>query len=294
MAARVTIAHFVCLLLACSFGYAAAAIDASASIATGSSVGDPILTDFEGRTFEFLGEVGKYYDIISEEQHQVTMKLKLGQMWDHNGTYMEGIGFRYQDHTVIVELGEDDNMQVILDDELLRMENGENEHEYILPLELGEMMLLWQRHCPALGQVVEINTDLLSIVVFRTPAGTRDEGGVLQPAYLNFDAALLKPPVNELKGLVGEGYGRLISRQKAPALENDFKFHGNEADYVVDGYFNRSQDAFRPVHAAGGRSAAGNIYAYAGNRKLIERPDVAFPLRFRGGKVPSRLPTTRV
>ena len=39
------------------------------------------------------------------------MKLKLGQMWDHNGTYMEGIGFRYQDHTVVVELGEDDNMQ---------------------------------------------------------------------------------------------------------------------------------------------------------------------------------------
>lgn len=42
---------------------------------------------------------------------QVTMKSKLGQMWDHNGTYMEGIGFRYQDHTVVVDLGEDDNIQ---------------------------------------------------------------------------------------------------------------------------------------------------------------------------------------
>lgn len=47
---------------------------------------------------------------------------------------------------------------VTLDDVLLRMERGENEQEHILPLEYGEMMLLWQRHCPALGQVVEINT----------------------------------------------------------------------------------------------------------------------------------------
>ena len=41
---------------------------------------------------------------------QMSMKLKLGQMWDHNGTYMEGLGFRYQDHKIIVELGVDDTM----------------------------------------------------------------------------------------------------------------------------------------------------------------------------------------
>ncbi len=41
---------------------------------------------------------------------QVSMKLKLGQMWDHNGTYMDGIGFRYQDHEVVIELAAGDNM----------------------------------------------------------------------------------------------------------------------------------------------------------------------------------------
>jgi hypothetical protein len=40
----------------------------------------------------------------------MSMKLKLGQMWDHNGTYMEGIGFRYQDHKVVIELAADDSM----------------------------------------------------------------------------------------------------------------------------------------------------------------------------------------
>lgn len=29
------------------------------------------MTDFEGKTFEFRGEVGKFYDVISEKEHQV-------------------------------------------------------------------------------------------------------------------------------------------------------------------------------------------------------------------------------
>lgn len=37
---------------------------------------------------------------------QVTTKLKVGEMWDHNGTYMEGIGFQYRDHKVIVEVSD--------------------------------------------------------------------------------------------------------------------------------------------------------------------------------------------
>ena len=34
---------------------------------------------------------------------QVSTRLKLGVMWDHNGTYMDGIGFQYRDHQVTVE-----------------------------------------------------------------------------------------------------------------------------------------------------------------------------------------------
>ena len=178
------------------------------------------------------------------------------------------------------------------------MAADENEQEHILGLESGEMMLLWQLHCPGMGQAVEITTgactfrahkqrdlihrsrnvnsihrqrtfpprqqllhalsfmksrvlavlpavdsrtcvnrpegkslcssklilcywlslavsehlvlvqsshcmcvaaDLLSIVVYMTPAGTRDEGGAIQPAYINFDAALLEAPAHELK-----------------------------------------------------------------------------------------------
>ena len=42
--------------------------------------------------------------------------------------------------------------------------------------------------------VPAVCADLLQITIWLTPAGTVDEGGVQQPAYLNFDIALLGPP----------------------------------------------------------------------------------------------------
>ena len=47
---------------------------------------------------------------------------------------------------------------VYLDGKQLRMAADENEQEHILGLESGEMMLLWQLHCPGMGQAVEITT----------------------------------------------------------------------------------------------------------------------------------------
>ena len=71
--------------------------------------------------------------------------------------------------------------------------------------------------------------DLLNLVVYVTPAGTLDEGGVVQPAYLNFDAELLAHPTGQLKGLIGEGYDRLAATTGVVAERVDFKFHGKPA-----------------------------------------------------------------
>ena len=35
---------------------------------------------------------------------QVSMKLKLAQMWDHNGTNMVTIGCMYRDYKVLIDL----------------------------------------------------------------------------------------------------------------------------------------------------------------------------------------------
>lgn len=65
------------------------------------------LLSFVRTPVQFFGAVGEHYNIISELSHQVTMRLKLGQMWDHNGTYIDGLGFRYKDFSVICELDGD-------------------------------------------------------------------------------------------------------------------------------------------------------------------------------------------
>ncbi len=41
---------------------------------------------------------------------------------------------------------------------------------------------------------VVVCADLLQLTMWLTPAGTLDAGGLEQPAYLNFDVALLGPP----------------------------------------------------------------------------------------------------
>ena len=66
------------------------------------------LVCYAGRSFEFMGDVGKFYSLISERSHQLTMRLKLGQMFDHNGTYMDVSfanllkGMRCFDHSLAV------------------------------------------------------------------------------------------------------------------------------------------------------------------------------------------------
>ncbi len=46
----------------------------------------------------------------AERSYQLTMKLVLSQMRDHHGRYMSGLGFIYQKHKILAEVGEDDNL----------------------------------------------------------------------------------------------------------------------------------------------------------------------------------------
>ena len=55
---------------------------------TSNGCADPIMTGFGGRSFNFLGEADKIYNLISSKDHQMSAKLQFAQMWDHNGTTM--------------------------------------------------------------------------------------------------------------------------------------------------------------------------------------------------------------
>ncbi len=70
----------------------------------GSGSNDPIMTGFTGRAFNFFGDVGKTYNLISSKNHQLSARLKLSVMSDHNGTTMDGVGFMYKSYRVLFEL----------------------------------------------------------------------------------------------------------------------------------------------------------------------------------------------
>jgi len=89
---------------------------------------------------------------------QVATKLKVGVMWDHKGTYMEGFGFQYRDHQIIMELNAEDELAVSMNGEDLTMTKGETELEMVPYVEGGEMVLVWQKHREGLGNAIEITT----------------------------------------------------------------------------------------------------------------------------------------
>jgi len=70
----------------------------------GGGKSDPVMTGFTGRSFNFFGDVGKTYSLVSSMNHQLSARLKLAQMWNHNGTNMDGIGFMYRNYRVLMEL----------------------------------------------------------------------------------------------------------------------------------------------------------------------------------------------
>lgn len=78
---------------------------------TGVYAGDPEIRAFDGNTFEFEGNPGSFYEALADDSHQVSVHLKVGVMWDHNGTYMQGVGMKAHDQAVIVTLDDDDCLQ---------------------------------------------------------------------------------------------------------------------------------------------------------------------------------------
>ena len=53
------------------------------------------------------------WQILLSDQRAVTPagnEAEIGRMWDHNGTYMSGLGSMYQKHQIVAEVGEDDNL----------------------------------------------------------------------------------------------------------------------------------------------------------------------------------------
>lgn len=47
---------------------------------TGSATADPIINSFDGRTFEFFGKVGGFYNVIQDSEHQARSLSPAGRL----------------------------------------------------------------------------------------------------------------------------------------------------------------------------------------------------------------------
>ncbi|EIE21423.1 hypothetical protein COCSUDRAFT_43159 [Coccomyxa subellipsoidea C-169] len=207
---------------------------------TGSATADPIVSSFDGRTFEFFGKVGRFYNVIQDAEHQVSMRLKLGTVSDHEGgTYIDGVGFGYQSHRVVIQLLSDDSVEVTLDGERLHFGENENSQAHELTTAAGKLRLLWQLFRPKLGNTIELTTDLLRLTVYRTDAGSLDKNGEPQPTFLNFDAQLLHPPAHEMQARSSaELWGRI---SRLPAIHSSIELvHQFEACWSLEVQKNKS------------------------------------------------------
>lgn len=73
--------------------------------------GDPQIQTFDGSSYQFDGLSGAYYDAVSDNDHSVSLRLKPGVMFDHNGTYLEAVGVRSHEHSVVVSISADDELE---------------------------------------------------------------------------------------------------------------------------------------------------------------------------------------
>ncbi|EIE18014.1 hypothetical protein COCSUDRAFT_45691 [Coccomyxa subellipsoidea C-169] len=209
---------------------------------SGGGNSDPVMYGFAGRAFNFMGDSGKIYNIISTLNIQVSMKLKLAQMWDHNGTNMEAIGFMYRNYKVLVSLDAKEDVVVTAQGRTLKVKNMAKHYAWRFD-DGAYIQTTWERYKPGLGNTVTIETDVLKMTIWQTPAGIVDEGGMILGAWLNFGLSLETPPANGLMhGIVGGTYDRFIMGETAVSdpksqlyLPPDGAFHGRykEEEYEM-------------------------------------------------------------
>jgi hypothetical protein len=257
---------------------------------SGGGVTDPILTGFDGRSFEFLGEPDRFYNLYSDQQHQVNMKLFPGFVDNHNGTYIRGIGFQFHHHKVQVVLLDNGDITVNTEDTTQIVDkDAEQTYRMIDQIKGSPLILASEPFRMHLGRTVDIKTGTLEINIWATAPGSLDKFNVTQPAYLNFNMTMLAAPAGDnAQGIIGETLGAvarnslnidLFAESNGKTVDlgvDDFKFHGQgpEDEYMVSGYF--ATDFKR--NAFGTKSTGGRARQMMASRFA----SVAFPLNGNG------------
>ncbi|KAK9829890.1 hypothetical protein WJX72_008500 [[Myrmecia] bisecta] len=189
------------------------------------AAGDPLVTGFNGRLFDFSGAPGKYFSMISEQAHQLNVKMVDAGFRDaahpNGGVYMGELGFLYRDHSVVAQVDEAGDMTVTVDGKLLAKERF-----YQAWLD-GEATVEVEPHFPELGHVVVISTPMIIVQVRAVPAETVH--GVYLRGHIDFKTTLLAAPAR-MHGVLGQ---TLYQKERYPVGDMQFHGEGSPEDYEV-------------------------------------------------------------
>ncbi|KAK9822672.1 hypothetical protein WJX81_007150 [Elliptochloris bilobata] len=203
------------------------------------------LTGFAGRSFGFSGEPNTTYVLLSETKHQLVARFQRSVESRRVTNYIDAIGLSCRNHTVLVQVEGNRSLSVLLDGQPLHAPaEGEQLAEYSLVSQepAATLSIVWQ--VSASSSSVILRTELLAVVMFVEPGVAADSQTLAQPAFLNFDIALLDEPAGgSMQGAIGETYARLLAGPAAnlpghPLFqEDDDQFHGSVRNYAVSGFF---------------------------------------------------------
>eukprot|EP00884_Botryococcus_braunii_P003614 jgi/Botrbrau1/13253/Bobra.0074s0002.1 len=182
----------------------------------GSGQADPILGGFDGTTFNFMGEDGKYYNFITDTvgddpQFQMAVRLRTAHPGAeselHIGTFIDGVGIHFRKGRFTMSTLGPDRLNVTWNGEELNMDK--NGRDYVIQrvwrFPTGKMTMHWAKYRPGIGNSIVIRTDFLLFSFKLVPSEPLSDGTMSQP-YINFNTTMLSPPAGTLSGVMGETY----------------------------------------------------------------------------------------
>ncbi|KAK9823786.1 hypothetical protein WJX72_012287 [[Myrmecia] bisecta] len=209
----------------------------------GGGGNEPVLTGFDGITFEFVGKADTWFNLVSEKEHVLNARMKSANMKSKaHATVIDSVALKYKEISIVTTVDDAAALTVVVNGErTITKEDLQSAPNHAIEVQLDDedATVVVELFRDYYGHSVRIITPLLDTTVFATPAGLDDYYQEYLPAYLNFDLSLRQPAVQAIHGLLGQTAPYSIAAKPKPTSASArasielFNGHGVEDDYIV-------------------------------------------------------------
>jgi len=222
---------------------------------SGSASGDPHLVGFDGQQYDFVGEVGSVYNLLTDSEVQFNALLGSVRATEHlnlPGEFITAIGIKFRNHTVVVDGGshrhagsvtidhrpadQHNHHAVLLVDGEFRVER-----EVFIDAMSGEDFGLPDAKQRIVGQVI-VTTLSYSFSIFMVEEGFDEVDKRWHTAFprrfLDLSVRLERADIATPHGVLGQSLHAMRDRKErgvAIGEAGSFSIEGRTEDYRVGG-----------------------------------------------------------